>query len=105
MCPGNAFQYLHFADLLLFPQRLTLPSFSGHPHCGRVNDRILGKQCLDVLREGVCRIDGVEPVGDVAEVGIEFIGKNSPVSNPWECCSSWQYGHDRETAVPWLSEK
>ena len=35
---------------MLLPQWLTLPIF-GHPHWGRVNHGIFGKQSLDVLKE------------------------------------------------------
>lgn len=63
---------------MLLPQRLTLPPF-GHPHGGRVNDWIFGKQGLDVLGEGVDRIDGIKPVGDVAEVGIKLVGSKLPI--------------------------
>ena len=66
----------------LFPQRLVLPP-SGHPHSGRINSRVLGKKRLDILGECVCRIDGIEPVGDVAKVGIEFVTIDLSVGNPW----------------------
>ena len=48
------------------PLRFALKS-SWESHGRWVNDGVLRKQSLDVLREGVIRIDAVEPVGDVAE--------------------------------------
>lgn len=51
---------------VLLPLRFALKS-SWESHGRWVNDGVLRKQSLDVLREGVIRIDAVEPVGDVAE--------------------------------------
>lgn len=83
----------------LLPQRF-LPPPSGHPHCSRVNHRIFGKQCLDVLGESIGRIDGVEPIGDVAEVGIEFVGSELSIRNPSIGKSSWKAGIDYDSCVP-----
>ena len=83
----------------LLPQRLVLPT-SGTPHSGGINNRIFGKQCFDVLCKGVRRIDGIEPVGDIAQVGIEFVWMDISISNPYQRRPSWQYWHNRETTVP-----
>ena len=65
----------------LLPQRFALP-VAGHPHRGRGNNRVFREQCLEVLRECVSRIDAVEPVGDVAQMGIEFVGSELTIGNP-----------------------
>ena len=65
----------------LEPQRFILPS-SWKPHRSRVDNRIFHEQGLDVLGEGVGRIDAVEPVGDVAQMGIEFVGSELTIGNP-----------------------
>lgn len=81
------------------PQRFLLPP-SGHPHCSRVNDRILGKQRFDVLGEGVRRIDGVEPVGYIAEMGIEFVGCELPICDPCVGKSVRNTGIDNYDGIP-----
>lgn len=60
----------------LLPQRFTLPPF-GHSHGSGVNHGIFYKKRLDVLGECVCRIDGVEPVGDIAKMWIKFVAWES----------------------------
>lgn len=101
--PYGYFQLVRFVAmvvaLLLLPQRLILPS-SGESHGGRVNNGVLGEQSLDVLDESVGRIDGIEPVGDIAQVGVEFIRMNVSICNPWQRRSSWKYRHNWETTVP-----
>lgn len=83
----------------LLPQRLILiPSRKAHG--GRGDNRIFLKQSLNVLDENVRWINTVEPVADVAQMGIEFIGMDVPINNPRQCCSSWQNGHNRKTTVP-----
>lgn len=97
--PHKENAYAETCRVELLPQWLVLPIF-GKSHCSRGYHRVFGKQNLDVLNESVCRIDGIEPIGDVAEVGIEFIRMNVPVRNPRQRCSSWQNRHNRETAIP-----
>ena len=87
------------AALPLLPKRFVLPP-SWASHGGGVNDRVFGKQGLDVLGEGVGRIYGVEPVGNITEVRVEFVWMNVSIYNPWQRRPSWQYWHDGETAVP-----
>ena len=81
------------------PQRLILPP-SGEAHGGRIDDGIIGEQSLDVLGEGVCGVDGIKPVCDIAQVRIELVWMNVSICNPWLRRPSWQYWHNRETAVP-----
>ena len=57
----------------LLPQGFALPS-TRESHCGRVNDGVLGEQGLNIRCEGARRINGVEPIGDVAEMRIELVG-------------------------------
>ena len=76
----------------LLPQRFILPS-SWKPHRSRVDNRIFHEQGLDVLGEGVGRIDAVEPVGDVAQMGIELVGGELPIGYPSIsscCCKAWK---------------
>ncbi len=87
------------AQCHLLPQRFVLPP-SGHPHCGRVNVGVFGKQRLNVVSESINRIDCVEPVGDAAELGVEFKRMEVSVGNPRQSGLSGQFRHDRETAVP-----
>ena len=83
----------------LLPQRFVPPP-ARTPHGGRIDGGVFGEQCLDVLGESIRRIDGVKPVGDIAQVGVELIRLDVPVRNPRQRCSSWQNRHNRETAVP-----
>ena len=54
--------------VVLLPQRL-VPLPTRTPHGRRVNNGIFCKQRFDVGNKGICRIDGVKPVGDIAQVG------------------------------------
>ena len=67
--------------LFLFPQWFVLPT-SRKAHSRWVDDWVLHEQILDVLDEGVLRMDGIEPIGDVAQVGIELVAIDLFVRNP-----------------------
>ena len=83
----------------LLPQRFILPA-SGHPHCGWVNGGEFREQCLDVFGEGVSRVDGVEPVGNVAEVWIKFVGGELSICNPSIGKSAWKAGINDDNSIP-----
>ena len=59
------------------PEGFILPAL-GAPHCHRVNHGILGEQGLDVCRERVRGIDGVQPVSDITEMRIKFVRRKLP---------------------------
>lgn len=84
--PYGYFQLVRFVAMVVFglllPQWFTLP-FLWESHGSRVNDRIFGKQFFDVLGESVGRVDRIEPVCDIAQVGIKFVTVDLSVSNPW----------------------
>ena len=61
----------------LLPQRFVSPPTRTPHGCG-VYHGIFDEQGLDVLCEGICRIDGIKPVGDVAQVGVELVINNKP---------------------------
>ena len=79
--PHKHESYAEFCRGSLLPQRLILVS-SWNAHSGRINCRVLCDQTLDVLRECVGRIDAVEPVGDIAEMGVELVGGELPIGYP-----------------------
>ena len=83
----------------LLPQRFTLPP-SWKSHRGRVNNRIFREQSLDVLRECVGRIDAVEPVGDVAQMGIEFVGSKLTIGYPSIGKATGKAGVDDYNCIP-----
>ena len=87
------------ATQLLLPQRLIMPP-TGKSHGGGVNNGVLGEQSLDVLSESVGRIDGIEPVGDIAQVGVEFIGSELSICYPCIGKSVWKAGIDNDDSVP-----
>ena len=61
----------------LLPQRFVSPPARTAHGCG-IDCRIFGEQGFDVGNKGVRRIDGVKPVGDIAQVGVELIINNKP---------------------------
>jgi len=81
--------------VVLLPQRLILVS-SWKSHCCRVSGRILREQALDILDESVGRIDAVEPVGDIAQMGIELVGCYLSVGYPliWQAIREVGLNHD-----------
>ena len=81
--------------VVLLPQRLILVS-SWKSHCCRVSGRILREQALDILDESVGRIDAVEPVGDIAQMGIELVGYYLSVGYPliWQAIREDGLNHD-----------
>ena len=83
----------------LFPQRFILvPSWKSH--CSGAGSGIHLEQSLDVLRESVRRIDAVEPVGDVAQMGIEFVAVNLLVGNPRMGKMTGKVWLDHDVCVP-----
>jgi len=84
---------------LLLPQWFTLPS-TREAHRSRINDRVLREQSLNVLYEGVCGVDGVEPVGNVAEMRVEFIGGYLPVGYPFVGKSVRKIWLDNNVGIP-----
>ena len=84
--PHGYFQLVRFVAMAalwnLLPKRFVFPS-SGTPHSGGINNRVFGEQSLDVLCESVRRIDSVEPVGDVTEMGVELVTIDLAVDYPW----------------------
>ena len=102
--PYGYFQLVRFvamvvAVLFLFPQWLTLPS-TRESHCSRVNDRIFREQGPDICCEGVRLVNGVEPVGDVAEMRIEFVGSELTICNPSVGKSARKAGIDDNSSIP-----
>lgn len=85
--------------MTLLPQRFVLPP-SGTPHSSRVNHGVFGKKFFDVLNESVSRIDSIEPVGNVAEMGVKFKGVYVSVRNPRHRRLTRQLRHNRKTTVP-----
>ena len=83
----------------LLPQRFILPTL-WTPHCGRVYNGVLCKQRLDVLDEGVGRIDAVKPVGDVAQMGIEFVGSKLTIGYPSIGKATGKAGVDDYNCIP-----
>ena len=81
------------------PQRFVLP-FLRESHCGSGYCGIPRKQSPDVVCECALGIDGTEPIGYAAELGIKLEGMNVPVGNPRQSGLSRQFGHDGETAIP-----
>ena len=81
--------------VVLLPQRLILVS-SWKSHCCRVSGRILREQALDILDESVGRIDAIEPVGDIAQMGIELVGCYLSVGYPliWQAIREVGLNHD-----------
>ena len=67
------------------PERFIFPAL-GAPHCRWVNHGILGKQRLDVRRERVRGIDGVQPVSDATETWIEPVGGEMLIGYPFAVC-------------------
>ena len=67
------------------PEGFILPAL-GAPHCRRVNHGILGEQGLDVCRERVRGIDGVQPVSDATETWIEPVGGEMLIGYPFAVC-------------------
>ena len=76
-----------------------MPS-SRESHCGRVGNGVLGKQCLDIRCEGVRRIDGVEPISNVAEMRIEFVGRELTICNPSVRESAWKVRLYHNVSIP-----
>ena len=76
--PYGYFQLVRFVAMVVFgvmayrvvllPQRLVPPP-ARTPHGGRIDGGVFGEQSFDVGNKGVRRIDGVKPVGDIAQVG------------------------------------
>ena len=97
--PHKEGAYAETYSAISLPQRFLQPP-SGHTHSGRVNNWILGEQCLDVLSECIGRIDGIEPVGDVAEVGVEFVWCELPICNPCVGKSAWKAGINDNDSIP-----
>ena len=64
------------------PEGFILPAL-GAPHCRRVNHGILGEQGLDVCRERVFGIDGIQPISDITEMRVKLEGMNTLGRNPW----------------------
>ena len=87
------------AALPLLPKRFVLPPSWASHGCGG-NDRVFGKQGLDVLGEGVGRIYGVEPVGDVAEMGVELVGGELPNGYPSIGKATGKAGVDDYNCIP-----
>ena len=97
--PYGYFQLVRFVAMValwnLLPQRLILIP-SRESHGGRVDNRIFREQSLDVFRECVRRGDAVEPIGDVAQMGIEFVGCYLLVGYPliWQTIRKVGLNHD-----------
>ena len=83
--PYGYFQLVWFVAMVplwnLLPKRLILVP-SRKAHCSRINVGILREQGFDVLRECVRGVDAVEPVGDIAEMGVELVGGELPIGYP-----------------------
>lgn len=93
--PHKEGAYAETYYVVLLPQRFTHPS-SWKPHRSRIDNGIFHEQSLDVLGEGVGRIDAVEPVGDVAQMGIELVGCYLLVGYPliWKAIREVGLNHD-----------
>ena len=87
--PHKEGPYADTYRVVLLPQRLVFP-ISGESHSRRINHGVSGKECFNVLCEGICRIDGVKPVGDIAQVGVELVGCDLPYRYPliWHTCGN-----------------
>ena len=101
--PYGYFQLVWFVAMVplwnLLPKRLILVP-SRKAHCSRINVGILREQGFDVLRECVRGVDAIEPVGDIAQMGIEFVGRNLSVSYPRTRQASWQAGCNNDIGIP-----
>lgn len=102
--PYGYFQFVRFvamvvAAVFLLPQWLTLPS-TREAHCSRVNDRVLREQGPDICCEGVRLVNGVEPVGDVAKMRIEFVGSELSIGYPSVGKSAGKAGIDDNSSIP-----
>ena len=101
--PYGYFQLVRFVAIValwnLLPKRFFLPT-SGTAHSSGVNTWVFGKQRLDVLGEGVRRIDGIEPVGDIAEMGIKPIGCDLACYYPLVGHTCWNTGIYYNVCIP-----
>ena len=57
--------------LSLLPQRFNLPP-AGKAHQANIHIWIFHKQSLEACRKCVAGINGIEPIGDTAEYGIQL---------------------------------
>jgi hypothetical protein len=87
------------AALSSLPQRFVLPS-TRKAHCGRVYDRVFREQGLDVICKGVGRMNRVEPVGDIAEMGIELVWGELPIGYPSVGKPAGEAGVDNDSGIP-----
>ena len=83
----------------LLPQWLILP-VSWKSHCGWINNGVIREQSLDIFCEGVGWNYAVEPIGDIAQMGIEFVGRNLSVGYPRTWQASWQAGCNNDIGIP-----
>ena len=84
----------------LAPQRFRLPALRTS-HSRRIHGRVLRHQCLDVAGERVLRVDGIQPVGDAAEVRVEALSAYRYGVNPWKRHPFlWQHRGERKTLIP-----
>ena len=97
--PHKGMPYAGTCRSSLLPQWFVLPS-SWKSHRRRINDGVLREQGLDVLGEGIGRIDAIEPVGNVAEMGVKFVGGNLSVGYPRTWQASWQAGCNNDIGIP-----
>ena len=70
------------------------------PHRCRVDDRVFCEQGFDVLGEGACRVDPVEQIGNVAQLGIESVSINLSVGNPGIRQMVRKVGFDYNVRIP-----
>ena len=79
--PHKEGSYAETCRVGLLPQWFVSPPARTAHGCG-IDCRIFGEQYLDVLSESIRRIDGVKPVGDIAQVGVELFWDDLPIGNP-----------------------
>lgn len=84
---------------LLLPQWFLSP-MGRKAHGGWVNRGIAEQQELQVTNESVLRVDGVEPVGDAAELGIEGFVWECEIRYPLIGHRRWRYGLHRIRTIP-----